>query len=106
MYIIKQGTTPTFICSFDPDDASVSDISSAVFSVTNEGTTVHHMLEDLTVNALANTISYCFSQEETLAMKEFTDVYLELHVLLNDKRECAADIKALCRNSQYKEVLE
>ena len=105
MDIIKQGTTPSFICEYDPETALVTDIQSAVLSITNDGRVTHHMLDELTVYALDNSIAYTFSQEETLAFEADTLVEMELHVLMNNDRSCSAEIKAICRGSQYKEVL-
>lgn len=106
MNVIKQGTTPSFICEFDPETALVTDIESAVFSVTNDNAVTHYMLADLNVNSLANAISYSFSQEETLAFKADTNVTMELHILMNDKRSCVAEVNAVVRKSQYDEVLK
>lgn len=106
MEIIKQGTTPSFICEFDPETALVTDIQQAVLSITNDGKVTHHMLNALTVNSLANVVSYQFSQEETLAFKADTNVTMELHILMNDKRSCVAEVEAVVRKSQYDEVLE
>ena len=106
MEIIKQGTTPSFICEFDSETALVTDIQQAVLSITNDEKVTHHMLNELTVNSLANVVSYQFSQEETLAFKADTNVTMELHILMNDKRSCVAEVKAVVRKSQYDEVLE
>lgn len=105
MTVIKKGTTPSFICVFDPDTASVRDIQSAVFSVRNSGTVTHHLASDLLIDASANTVSYHFSQEETLAWDADTRVEMELHVLMNDNRTCVAENQAVVRASQYEEVL-
>lgn len=106
MNVIKQGTTPSFICEFDPETALVTDIESAVLSIDNDGKVTHHMLDELNVNSLANVVSYQFSQEETLAFKADTNVTMELHILMNDKRSCVAEVNAVVRKSQYDEVLK
>lgn len=105
MDIIKQGTTPSFICTFKPETALVNDVQSAVFSVTNDNVVAHHMLNELSVNVLDNSISYTFSQEETLAFKPDTKVSMELHVLMSDLRSCVSEKEAIVRKSQYDEVL-
>lgn len=105
MDTIKRGTTPSFICRFDPEQALVTDIQSAVLSVQNGDTVTHHMLDELTVYALDNSIAYTFSQEETLAFKADTRVIMELHILLNDDRKCAAELEAVVRRSLYNEVM-
>lgn len=64
---ILQGTTPTLTIEIDTEDFSVSDIVGLELAVKQQNTVTRYGLSDVTLDTEENTISYTFSEEETLA---------------------------------------
>lgn len=68
MNSILQGTTPTLTIAVDPDDLLLSNITALELTFQQVGDPVYKHLPDVTIDTEANTISYHFTQEETLAL--------------------------------------
>jgi hypothetical protein len=64
---ILQGTTPTITIAIDPTDFAVSDVIALEFSFKQKNNISVYGLQDVTVDTTANTVSYTFTQAETLA---------------------------------------
>ena len=75
---ILQGTTPTITISIDPTDFSVSDVIALEFTTKQKNNISVYGLQDVTVDTNANTVSYTFSQVETLAF--IPDVLLSVQL--------------------------
>jgi hypothetical protein len=75
---ILQGTTPTITISIDPTDFSVSDVIALEFTTKQKNNISVYGLQDVTVDTNANTVSYTFSQAETLAF--IPDVLLSVQL--------------------------
>ena len=65
---ILQGTTPALVLAFAAADLPVSDIAALELAVANGDALALHHLDDVELDALANTITYHFTQAETLAL--------------------------------------
>lgn len=65
---ILQGTTPLFIIPFQETGISVSDFDKAELTLTQKGQKVTHYLNEMIADPDENTLSYHFTEEETLAL--------------------------------------
>ncbi len=68
MNSILQGTTPTLTIAVDPDDLLLSNIIALELTFQQVGDPVYKYMSDVSIDTEANTISYHFTQEETLAL--------------------------------------
>lgn len=68
MNSILQGTTPTLTIAVDQDDLLLSDIVELELTFQQVGDPVYKHMPDVTIDTETNTISYHFTQEETLAL--------------------------------------
>lgn len=75
---ILQGTTPTITIAIDPTDFSVSDIVALEFTTKQKSNISVYNLQDVTLDPAANTVSYTFTQAETLAF--IPDVLLSVQL--------------------------
>ncbi len=66
--MILQGTTPTLTISIDPDELSLADIEQVELVFSYPGTCLIKTEDEVTIDISANTISYKFSEAETLAL--------------------------------------
>lgn len=65
---MRRGTTPIIVLEL-PDDIIVSDIAAAYMTMQVSGETViEKELTDMSVNTAQNTLSYKFTQAETLSL--------------------------------------
>ena len=68
MDAILQGTTPGIEVDFSDEDFSVTDVTKLEYTIAN-GTAIDiHGLDEVIIDGEANTITYKFSEEETLAL--------------------------------------
>lgn len=74
MNSILQGTTPTLTIAIDPTDFAVSDIVELELRVKQKNDLSIYGLSDVTIDTAANTVTYRFTEAETLAF--IPDVYL------------------------------
>lgn len=65
---ILQGTTPLFVIPFDGTGISVSDFDKAELTLTQKGQKTTHYLNEMIADPDENTLSYHFTEEETLAL--------------------------------------
>ena len=68
MNSILQGTTPTLTIAVDPADLLLSNINDLELTFQQVGDPVYKHMSDVSIDTDANTISYHFTQEETLAL--------------------------------------
>lgn len=68
MNSILQGTTPTLTILVDTADLLLSDIVELELTFQQVGDPVYKHMPDVSIDTDANTISYHFTQEETLAL--------------------------------------
>lgn len=82
---ILQGTTPTLTVSINPVDLSLSDVVEIelTFKQFNQNPTIYHM-DDCTVDLDANTVSYHFTEAETLAFDPTLPLQYQLRFAMND----------------------
>jgi len=69
MNSILQGTTPSLTISIDPDDLLLSNVAELelAFQQFNQPAVLKHM-DDCIIDPAGNTVTYHFTQEETLAL--------------------------------------
>ena len=84
MKSILQGTTPTLTLEFEPADLSVANIVGLEFAIKQQQTVTVYGLSDVTLDAEENTISYTFSEEETLAFVPDILLFVQARVILSD----------------------
>lgn len=85
MVTIVRGTTPSLIIDFsDVSDVSVSDITAVSLVFKRRTEKIEYGLSDMSVTE--NTLSYHFTQEETLALTSGEIITADLHVVANGER--------------------
>lgn len=79
MNSILQGTTPTLTVSIDPNDLALTDITELelAFQQFNQSALIKH-LADCEIDTTANTVSYHFTEAETLAFLPTTPLNWQL----------------------------
>ena len=101
---IIRGTTPTLIVDFT-GVLDVSTIADAVLTIRTRSGIARKRLSDLTVDISHKTVSYHFSQAETLALTANENIHFQLDVLAAGERyRCLTD-SAKVQDTQYAEVL-
>ena len=65
---ILQGTTPLFVIPFKDTGISVSNFDKAELTLTQKGQKTTHYLNEMIADSDENTLSYHFTEEETLAL--------------------------------------
>lgn len=102
-----RGTTPGIIVDFsETTEIEFSEIADAVLTINAGGENViTKFLTDLEVNPTDKTISYFFTQEQSLALSVYDSVHIEFDILVNGKRIRAATIDTGVDNTNYNEVL-
>lgn len=88
---ILQGTTPTLTIAIDPTDFAVSDIVALELAVKQKTNITLYGLSDVTVDPDANTISYTFTQAETLAFIPGVWLSVQLRVCFADGNICGSE---------------
>ena len=81
---ILQGTTPTLTLEFDTEDLSVANIVGLEFAVKQKETVTVYGLSDVTLDSEGNTLSYTFSEEETLAFVPDCLLFVQARMVLSD----------------------
>ena len=82
---VLQGTTPTFIIDVDPVDLSLSDIIELelTFKQFNENPVYKH-LGDCTIDLESNSVSYHFSEIETLNLNPNRNLSWQIRFVVNN----------------------
>lgn len=88
---ILQGTTPTLTIAIDPTDFAVSDIVALELAVKQKTNITLYDLSDVTLDPAANTISYTFTQAETLAFVPGVWLTVQLCVGFADGNICGSE---------------
>ena len=82
---ITRGTTASIVVDFsDITDFTVAQITAVAFTVKQRGRVDEYGLSDMIVGE--NTLTYHWSQEQTLAMKNGERLQLDFHVVANGER--------------------
>ena len=84
MNSILQGTTPTLTIAVDPDDLLLSDIVELELTFQQADIVTYKYLSDVVIDAEANTLSYHFMQEETLALIPTRALNWQLRFIMPD----------------------
>lgn len=91
---LLQGTTPTITFDFSDSGLTVSSATKAELTVTSGNVTVTHALADMTVDSVNNTLSYHFTEAETLTFNSNYDAFYQIYVEVGG--EIYGTIKAPC----------
>lgn len=78
MASILQGTTPSITFNISEEDFAVSDVTKLELVFSNNGKTETKGLSDVTLDADANSITYTFTEAETLALAPTARLYYQL----------------------------
>lgn len=102
-----RGTTPGITVDFsETAEVEFSQITDAVLTVNAGGINrIIKFLPDLEIDPTEKTISYFFSQEQSLALSVYDSVHIEMDILINGKRSRVATIDTGVDNTNYNEVL-
>lgn len=101
---IIRGTTPTLIVDFT-GVLDVSTITSTVLTIRTRTGVTEKMLSDLSVDTEHKTVSYHFTQAETLALTAKDTVRFQLDVVASGERYRCVTESARVADTQYNEVL-
>lgn len=89
---ILQGTTPTLTIQIDPADFAVTDIVALELAVKQQNNVISHGLTDVTIDAAGNSVSYTFTEAETLAFVPDVLLRAQARFMLTDGNICGTDI--------------
>lgn len=84
MESILQGTTPTLTLEFDTADLSVANIESLELAIKQQETVTVYGLSDVIIDTEANSISFSFTDTETLAFAPDMLIFAQARFFLND----------------------
>lgn len=76
---ILQGTTPKLEITI-PEEFPVSSIEKVELTFSHNGIVTTHGLDDVAVSATANTITYSFTEAETLALDPRAPFWWQLRI--------------------------
>lgn len=88
---ILQGTTPTLTVAIDPTDFSVSDLTGLELRIKQKNNINIYSLTDVTIDPDANTVSYQFTEAETLAFIPDILLSAQLRFMFADGNICGTD---------------
>lgn len=103
---IIRGTTPSLVVDFSGITAfTVSDITAVALTVKQRTREDVYGLEDMEVGE--SSLSYHWTQEETLAMRTGESIMVDMHVTANGERYKILGVPSILRveNTLYNEVL-
>lgn len=106
MATIVRGTTPSLIIDFsDVSDVSVSDITAVSLVFKRRTEKIEYGLSDMSVTE--NTLSYHFTQEETLALTSGEIITVDMHIVANGERYkiCGIPDRIRVENTEKNEVM-
>lgn len=106
MDTIVRGTTPSLIIDFSGiTDFAVSEITEVALTVKQRTRTDTYGLSDLVAGE--STLSYHWTQEQTLAMRAGECISIDMHVLVNGERYKIRGIPEQIKieNTDYNEVM-
>lgn len=106
MNTIVRGTTPSLIIDFSEiTDFAVSEITEVALTVKQRTRTDTYGLSDLIADE--STLTYHWTQEQTLAMRAGECIGIDMHVLANGERYKVRGIPEQIKveNTDYNEVM-
>lgn len=77
---ILQGTTPLFVIPFQDTGISVADFDKAELTLTQKNQKVTHYLNEMIADPEENTLSYHFTEDETLALQKNEPMLWQIYV--------------------------
>lgn len=100
--ILVRGTTPSLIVDFSEiTEFTVSDITSVALAIKSRTGIEEYGLADMTVTD--DTLSYHWTQEQTLAYKAREYLFVDMHVVANGERYKVYGIPdRICVENTYK----
>lgn len=104
--VIVRGTTPSLVVDFSGiTEFAVSDIEKVALTVRQRTREDVYGLEDMEVGE--SSLSYHWTQEETLAMRAGDSIRVDMHVTANGERYKILGVPSTLRveNTLYNEVL-
>lgn len=104
---IIRGTTPYLILDFSEETSfDISEITAAVLTIRTGSKKKEVFLKDLIVDIDAETISYHFSQEDTLGFRTGDTVHIKVDVMVGDNRYRVFTACQEAVDTDYEEVLK
>lgn len=106
MDTIVRGTTPSLIIDFSGiTDFAVSEITEVALTVKQRTRTDTYGLSDLVADE--STLTYHWTQEQTLSMRAGERIIIDMHVLANGERYKVRGIPEQIKveNTDYNEVM-
>lgn len=102
-----RGTTPGIEVDFsDVTEIEFSHITDAVLTINAGGENViEKFLTDMDVNPTDKTITYFFTQEQSLGLSQYDSVHIEMDIIVDGKRLRSATIDTEVDSTNYNEVL-
>jgi hypothetical protein len=85
MDTILQGTTPYLVIDFADTGLDVADFDAAELTVTSGSEKRTYDLDDMDVDAVENTLTYHFSEGDTLALSATAAVFWQIYVKVDDE---------------------
>ena len=104
--VIVRGTTPSLIVDFSGVDAfTVSDITAVALTVKQRSREDVYTLDDMDIGD--STLSYHWTQQETLSMRAGEIITIDMHVTANGERYKILGVPGTLRveTTLYNEVL-
>ena len=103
---ILQGTTPGIELTFATTDFLVSEVVACEFAIKNMDHLSLHGLDEVTLDAEANSITYHFTQAETLALDPRDSLRYQCRVKLAEDRVIGTEEAVIAvKRLMSKEVL-
>ncbi len=84
MASILQGTTPSITFNISEDDFAVTDVTKLELTFSNDGNTVKKALDAVALDAAANSITYTFTESETLQLRPQNALVYQLRFQFQD----------------------
>lgn len=81
---ILQGTTPSLTITINPEDFAVADVVKLELVLQNGPNIIRKALEDVTADTEANSITYTFTEAETLALRPQNALTYQLRFSFQD----------------------
>lgn len=85
MDTILQGTTPYLVIDFAETGLAVTDFTAAELTVKSGTEKRTYALDAMDVDGAENTLTYHFSEEDTLAFSATAAVYWQIYVKVDDE---------------------
>lgn len=88
---VLQGTTPTLTVAIDPTDFAVSDIVALELRIRQKNNLTIYHLSDVTIDPDENTVSYQFTEADTLALIPNILLFVQMRFWFADGNICGTN---------------